>query len=216
MFVGHLAVALGAKKLEPRLPLAALTAAAFGLDILWPVFLLAGLEVVRIDQGNTRFTPLDFVSYPWSHSLLMSVVWGTLAALVAAASLQSKRGALIIGALVVSHWILDWITHRPDLPLWPGGPLEGLGLWNSLAATILVEGVLFASGIAIYLGASHARDAIGRWAFWALVLVTGAAWILGPVTPPPPGVTALAVTSLVMVAVFLAWVIWIDRHRASA
>lgn len=216
MFVGHFAVALAAKRLEPRLPLSALTAAAFGLDVLWPVFLLVGLEVVRVDPGNTRFTSLDFVSYPWSHSLAMSLIWGAFAALAAAAGLRTIRGAVIVGGAVVSHWILDWITHRPDLPLWPGGPLEGLGLWNSIPGTIIVEGSLFAAGIAIYLRASRARDAVGRSAFWALVLVTGAVWITQPVMPPPPGATAIGVASVSMIAVFLAWVIWIERHRVSA
>src|SRR5215510_5990452 len=104
MFVGHLAVALGATRLRPRLPLAALAAAAFGLDLLWPLFLLLGLETVRIDPGNTAFTPLDFVSYPWSHSLLMSAVWGAIAGAVAARRLGSRTAGLVIAAAVVSHW----------------------------------------------------------------------------------------------------------------
>jgi membrane-bound metal-dependent hydrolase YbcI (DUF457 family) len=213
MFIGHLAVALGARKVEPRLPLATLTMAAFGLDVLWPIFLLTGLEVVRVDPGNTAFTPLDFVSYPWSHSLLMSVVWGTIAALAAARWFRSQRIALVIGLAIVSHWILDWITHRPDLPLWPGGPRVGLGLWNSIPATILVESALLASGIALYLRVSRARDAIGRWAFRALILVAVAIWISGPFTAPPPSVEAIGWVSLAGVVMFLAWTIWIERHR---
>jgi membrane-bound metal-dependent hydrolase YbcI (DUF457 family) len=213
MFVGHLAVALGAKKVDPRLPLAALTTAAFGLDVLWPIFLLTGVEVVRVDPGNTPFTPLDFVSYPWSHSLLMSAIWGTCAAVAAAVWFRSRRIALVAGLAVVSHWILDWITHRPDLPLWPGGPREGLGLWNSIPGTILVESALLAAGIAMYLQVSRARDAIGRWAFWALILVAGAIWISGPFTPPPPDAATIGWVSLIGVVMFLAWTIWIERHR---
>jgi hypothetical protein len=213
MFVGHLAVALGARKVESRLPLAALTAAAFGLDLLWPVFLLAGIEMVRIDPGNTRFTPLDFVSYPWSHSLVMSGVWGAAAGVIAASWLKTSRAGVIIAAAVVSHWVLDWITHRPDLPLWPGGPLEGLGLWNSILGTVVVEGALFAAGIWLYLRATSPRDAVGRWAFWSLIAVTSLAWLSGPVSPPPPNVTALAVVSLVLAGVLVVWVIWIERHR---
>ena len=79
MFVGHVAVALSAKRIEPRLSLGALVAAACGLDLLWPVLVLLGIEVVHVDPGNTAFTPLDFVSYPWSHSLLMAVVWAAIA-----------------------------------------------------------------------------------------------------------------------------------------
>jgi hypothetical protein len=213
MFVGHLAVALGGKTVEPRLSLAAYVAGAFGLDLLWPVFLLAGIEVVRIDPGASAFTPLAFVSYPWSHSLLMSVVWGGVAALIAARSPAGRRGALIIGAVVISHWVLDWVTHVPDLPLWPGGPKFGLGLWNSTPATLLVEGALFAAAIAIYSRAVPARDAAGKWSFRALVLLVTAVWISGPFSPPPPSVNAIIVVSLMVAAIFPLWAAFIDRHR---
>src|SRR5580704_6715491 len=100
------------------------------LDLLWPLFLLAGWEQVRIDPGNTAFTPLDFVSYPYSHSLAMSVVWGILFALLYWGATRYVAGAVVIGFGVVSHWILDFVTHRPDLPLYPGGTARvGLGLW---------------------------------------------------------------------------------------
>ena len=213
MFVGHLAVALGAKKVEPRLGLPALVAAAFGLDLLWPIFLVLGLEVVRIDPGNTNFTPLDFQSYPWSHSLAMSVLWGAAAGIAARAWLGHTRAGLVVAALVVSHWALDFVTHRPDLPLWPGGPLEGLGLWNSVGATIVVEGAMFAAAVAWYLRTTTSRDAQGRWSFWLLVAVTTGAWLSGPLSPPPPSATAIAAVGLLMAVVFPAWAGWIDRHR---
>ena len=213
MFVGHLAVALVAKKAEPKVPLAALVAAVFGADLLWPVFLALGLEVVRIDPGNTAFTPLDFVSYPWSHSLLMDVIWGALAGSIAMWTLRSPRAGVIIGLAVVSHWVLDFASHRPDLPLWPGGPLFGLGLWNSVAATIVVEGAMLVSAIVIYVRAAPARDATGRWAFWGLVVVCTAAWISGPFSAPPPSVSALTAVALAMAVVLPLWAAWIDRHR---
>ena len=124
MFVGHLAVAFGAKTVMPRVPLGWLVAAAFGLDLIWPLFLLAGLEHVRIDPGNTAFTPLAFDDYPWSHSLMMSFVWGLIAGVLAAARLKNHKlaGGSMIAAVAISHWILDFMTHRPDLPLWPVSP----------------------------------------------------------------------------------------------
>jgi hypothetical protein len=216
MFVGHLAVALVAKKAEPRVPLAAFVAAVFGADLLWPVFLLLGLEVVRIDPGNTPFTPLDFVSYPWSHSLLMDVLWGALAGWVAMRALGSPRAGVLIGLAVVSHWVLDFASHRPDMPLWPGGPMVGLGLWNSVAATLVVEGAMLAAAVAVYTRAMPARDGTGRWAFWGLLAVCIGAWISGPFSPPPPSVTAIVVVGLVMAAVLPLWAAWIDRHRRSA
>lgn len=214
MFVGHLAVALGAKKVEPRVPLAALAAAAFGLDLLWPVFVLAGLEVVRVEPSATAFTPLDFASYPWSHSLLMSLVWGAAAGLVAARLLNSSRAGALIAAAVVSHWILDLVTHRPDLPVWPGGPRVGLGLWNSIPATLVVEGALFAAAIAIYVRAAPARDAAGRWSFWTLVALLTAIWASGPVSPPPPSQTAIGVVGLAVAVLIVPWIMWIERHRS--
>jgi membrane-bound metal-dependent hydrolase YbcI (DUF457 family) len=215
MVVGHLAVALGAKRIEPRVTLPVLVAAVFGLDILWPVFVLAGLETVRIDPGNTAFTPLDFVNYPWSHSLLMSLVWGAIAGHFARVGFQSVRAGLVVGALVVSHWLLDFVVHRPDLPLWPGGPRVGLGLWQSIPGTLVVEGLLFAAGIAIYLRTTRAIDGQGRWGLVALLVTLGALWASSPFGPPPPSVTAVAIVGVVMAVVIPVWAAWIERHRAA-
>jgi membrane-bound metal-dependent hydrolase YbcI (DUF457 family) len=213
MFVGHMAVALGAKKVEPRAPLAALVAAAFGLDLLWPIFLLAGIEVVRVEPGNTAFTPLDFASYPWSHSLLMSLVWGAAAGALAARACRNRRVGLIIAAAVVSHWVLDVVTHRPDLPIWPGGPQVGLGLWNSIPATLVIEGAMFVAAIVLYTRAAPARDAVGRWAFGALMVLIGVVWATGPISTPPPNPTAIGAVGLVIAGLMVPWVMWIERHR---
>lgn len=213
MVVGHIAVALAAKRVEPRLPLAALIAAACGLDVLWPVFVLAGIETVRIDPGNTAFTPLDFVSYPWSHSLLMAIVWGAIAGHVARLRLKSFVAGFVIAIAVVSHWVLDYVTHRPDLPLWPGGPKVGLDLWNSISGTIEIEGLIFAGGIAIYHHATKAIDAQGKWAFVALIVVMTALWVSGPFAPPPPNPTAVAIAAVVLVILLPLWANWIERHR---
>ena len=150
MFVGHLAVSLGAKAVEPRASLSALVGASFGLDLLWPLLLLAGLEVVQVAPGNTAFTPLAFESYPWSHSLFMALVWGVAGGVVAYLATKTQPAAAMVGIVVVSHWVLDFVTHRPDLPLWPGEPRVGLGLWNSVPATLLLEGGFFLAVIAFY------------------------------------------------------------------
>ena len=214
MFVGHLAVSLGAKAVEPKAPLPALVAASFGLDLLWPLLLLAGVETVSVAPGNTAFTPLAFESYPWSHSLFMAAVWGVLAWVLAYRATKSQRVSLLVGAVVVSHWVLDFVTHRPDLPLWPGGPKLGLGLWNSVPATILLEGGLFLVAIAIYVRTQKPRDAVGTWAFWALVALTSVIWITQPWSPPPPSSNAVAAVALAM-WVFPWWAFWIDRHRST-
>src|SRR6516165_7208247 len=115
MFIGHFAVGCASKKFAPRTNLGILMAAPLWLDILWPFFLLLGWEHVRIDPGNTRFTPLDLYDYPWSHSLLMSIVWATLFAGLYYTFARYRAGAIVIWIGVVSHYILDWITHRPDM-----------------------------------------------------------------------------------------------------
>jgi len=212
MFVGHLSVALLAKKVEPRLPLSALVAAAFFIDLIWPMFLLVGLESVKVDPGNTAFTPLDFTHYPWSHSLLMSLAWGTLAGILAYFKFGGRSAFWIVGGLVVSHWLLDLITHRPDLPLWPFGPIVGLGLWNSVMGTIFLEGALYACAVALYTKFTQPRDGVGRWSFWALIIFVGTIWILQPWSPPPPNSQSVAFVSLAIWLLPL-WVHWIERHR---
>ncbi|MHB1329950.1 MAG: hypothetical protein ACYC2K_17260 [Gemmatimonadales bacterium] len=214
MLVGHLAVALAAKKVEPRVPLGAAVAAVFGLDLLWPLLLLVGVESVQIHPGDTAFTNLAFESYPWSHSLLLSLGWSVLIMLTGRRLMGSWRPAAILGGLVLSHWVLDFITHRPDLPLWPAGPVAGLGLWNSVPGTILIEGGLLAAGVWIYLGASSARDRVGRWALAALVLITGGLWITQPWTPPPPSATAVAWGALIL-WLLPPWAHWIEQHRQA-
>src|SRR6185436_9757600 len=141
MFIGHYAVALGAKKLVPRASLGTLIAAATFLDLVWPVFLILGIEKVSIAPGITAFTPLDFESYPYSHSLLTAIAWGALfGAVYFLRAGRNATAALVMGALVVSHWILDAATHRPDLPLDPWSDIRvGLGLWDSIPATLAVE-----------------------------------------------------------------------------
>src|SRR4051812_46150446 len=120
MFIGHFGVAMAAKRVAPAASLGTLVLAAQLVDLIWPAMLLLGIEQVRIDPGITRVTPLDFVHYPYTHSLVASLAWGALLALVYGASRKDWRTALWLAVLVVSHWVLDAIVHRPDLPLWPG------------------------------------------------------------------------------------------------
>src|SRR3954470_24943876 len=117
MFIGHFALGFAAKRAAPRLSVAVLFAAAQFADLLWPFLVALGIEQVRIDPGNTAFTPLAFVSYPYSHSLLFLCVWGALFGAICAVMIRSALSGAVVAALVVSHWVLDWITHRPDMPI---------------------------------------------------------------------------------------------------
>jgi MFS superfamily sulfate permease-like transporter len=142
MFVGHFGVALASKRAAPQVSLGWLFAACQLADLLWPVLVLAGVEHFRIDPGNTAVTPIAFDHYPWSHSLVMNVLEGAALGAIYFALRRDRRGALVIALLVVSHWVLDWITHRPDMPLAPWSDVKlGLGLWSSVAATVVVETV---------------------------------------------------------------------------
>src|SRR4051812_45506817 len=157
MFIGHFAVAFAAKPAAPSVSLGTLFLACEWVDLVWPVFALIGLERVEIRSGITAFTPLDFVHYPWTHSLLMGAVWAAAFGLVYFVVRRHRRAALIAAAVVLSHWFLDLVVHRPDLPLIPGGDSRwGLGLWNSITATLALEGTLFLAALLFYVKRTRA------------------------------------------------------------
>jgi len=197
MFIGHFAVGFAAKRSAPRSSEPVLLTAPLLADIPWPAFLLLGWEQVRIDPGNPRFTPFDLVSYPWSHGLLMLCVWATAFGAIYYAIARYWAGRVAIWIGVVSHWVLDWVTHRRDMPLVPGGGRYGLGLWNSIAGTMVVEFLMFAVGLSMYVGATRAKDRIGRYAFWAYVGLLLVSYIGDRVSKPPASVGE-----------------WFDRHRS--
>jgi membrane-bound metal-dependent hydrolase YbcI (DUF457 family) len=214
VFIGHFAVAFAAKKVAPKASLGTLVLAAAFLDVVWPVLVLLGIERFRIVPGLTAVNPFDFVYYPWSHSLLMTAVWGLAFGLVYLAVKGDRVGAIWVGIAVASHWFLDFVTHRPDMPLYPGGGERlGLGLWQSIPATFAIEGLLFAAGIAVYVKATKSRDRIGTIAWWAMVGVLLALYIPGPWSSPPPSQNAVVILGIVALAIFGPWAYWIDDHR---
>jgi membrane-bound metal-dependent hydrolase YbcI (DUF457 family) len=215
MFLGHFGVGFGAKAAAPKTSLGTLFLAAQFIDLLWPSLLLVGLETVEIAPGITKVTPLDFTHYPITHSLVAVLVWAALFAGVYYLLKRYPKGAWICGLAVISHWVLDALTHRPDLPLVPGGAARiGLGLWNSLPATLVVELAIFAVGVGLYLRATRAADRIGSIALWALVgflLLVYFGNIFGTL---PPSVTAMAWVAQAQ-WLLVIWAYWIDRHRRA-
>lgn len=216
MFLGHYAVAAAAKKAAPKTSLGTLVLATQLIDLVWPVLVLAGVERVRIDPGNTAFTPLDFESYPITHSLLAVLAWGVAFGAVYLLVRRYPRGAIVAGALVVSHWVLDALTHRPDLPLAPGsGTLIGLGLWDSVPLTLAFELPLFVGGVWLYMRVTKPADGTGRWAFWGFVGLLGLIYLANVIGPPPPSEEAIGWAGLLL-WLFVPWAYWIDRHREVA
>lgn len=213
MFLGHFGVALAAKKAAPGTSLGTLVLATQFADLLWPIFLLLGWERVRIEPGIMRLSALDFTSYPISHSLLAQVAWGALLALIYFAVKRKAKTAVLLGTCVVSHWFLDWVVHRADLPLTPWSDRRsGLGLWNSLPATVALEIGLLAIGLVFYLRATRARDRTGNIALWSFLIVLVTLWAGAIFGPPPPNDRVLAWSAL-LIWLTVPWAAWADRHR---
>jgi len=212
MFLGHFGLGLAGKRVAPAVSLGTLFLAVQWADLLFFPLVLLGVEHFRIAPGATRVTPMDFYDYPISHSLAWLVVWGLVVGGIYAAFRKSRAGAVLLGLGVVSHWFLDVLVHRPDMPVLPSGPKVGLGLWSSPAATAVAEALVYGAGIAMYLRTTRAADRTGRWAFWALVVFLAVAWLASVLGPPPPDERAVVWTGLAM-WLFVPWGWWIDRHR---
>jgi hypothetical protein len=213
MFIGHFAVAYGAKRLAPRASLGTLFAAAQLPDLVWPWLVVAGVEHATIAPGDTAFTPLRFDSYPVSHSLVTVAAWGAAFGAVHFWRKRRATDAIVLALLAVSHWVLDFVSHRPDMPLWPGGPRLGLGLWNSVPATVVVELLLFAAGLGLALSASRARDGVGRWGFAGLAGFLLLMYAANAAGPPPPSMTAVGWGGAIGGIVLALLAVWVDRHR---
>jgi LexA-binding, inner membrane-associated putative hydrolase len=216
MFIGHFGVGLAAKAVASNVSLGTLFLAAQFIDLLWPTLLLLGVERVRIEPGNTAVTPLAFEHYPFSHSLLAVLGWAVLLGAISFRFRRSMRGAVVIGAAVLSHWLLDLLVHRPDLPLYPGATqLYGLGLWSSVGATLAVEVPIFVAGVWLYARITKPRDATGRFALWGLVAFLCIIYLGNLSGQAPPSVAAIAWLGQAQ-WLLVAWAYWVDRHRRPA
>ena len=216
MFIGHFAVALAAKRAAPAVSLGTLFLACQLADLVWPNLVLAGIERFSIVPGITVVTPLNFEWYPYSHSLVALAGWAGVVALIYRAVRKAPAQALlVIGTLVISHWVLDVVSHRPDVPLTLGGDTRlGLGLWNSRPATVIVELLMLVGGIVLYVATTRPIDRIGTFAFQGLILFLLAINIGNMYGPAPPSVAAVAWSAQALWLV-VAWGYWIDRHRIT-
>lgn len=215
MFLGHFATGLAAKPLAPRLPLPLLLLAPQLLDVVWPVLVGAGVEHARLEPGHLDASPLVLEHMPYSHSLVMAAVWGVVTAAIYVLATRDRRGAVVLALLVISHWVLDYVAHEPDMPLWPGDVGHGLGLWRSLPATLITELAMFAVGAWIYTRATVARGRWGRigWPIFAVVLVAMA--IFATAGKPPPSLNAVLGSIAVLFVIIVGVAIAIDRQRPA-
>jgi hypothetical protein len=213
MFIGHFAAGMAGKKIAPTISLGTLFLAAQFLDLLWPTLLLLGLEHVVIKPGISAVTPLSFTHYPISHSLLAVLGWALLFGIVYFIATKRGSAAILLGTLVISHWVLDLIVHIPDLPLYPGdSPKVGFSVWNSPSLTIIIEGALFVTGLYFYVRSKQRAGQSISWRFWSLMIFLIAIHVMNFVGPPPPNVAAIAWTGHLQ-WIFLIWGWWADRQK---
>jgi hypothetical protein len=212
MFVGHYGPSFLAKRADRSIPLWVLFIAVQFLDVLWAPLVLLGIEKVRIVPGITASNPLDLYYMPYSHSLIAAIGWSIVGA--AAHQLLARpsalRSSVIVGIAVFSHWVLDFIVHRPDLPLYDNTAKVGLGLWNAPAVALALEALLLLGGIWLYFRDQLSR-AIGTFVFGALMIALQTYIFFGP---PPLSGKAAASTAIIAYAV-LALVIWWLQDRKT-
>jgi hypothetical protein len=222
MFLGHYGVAFALKRAEPKLSLGTLFLAVQLADLLWGVFLLLGWERVRIDPGFTAVTPLQFLEYPISHSLVGMTCWALIGAAVYYSwptrdTSRHWQAAALVGVAILSHFPLDVVVHAPDLPVWgQDSPMLGLGLWNNPMATLLLELVTLAAGVAVYIGFRSRRHPARPGRLAGLLLVLVAVYLVSLFGPPPPSVTAIAVADIIGLLLLAGFAAWADRRVTPA
>jgi LexA-binding, inner membrane-associated putative hydrolase len=219
MLTGHLAVGFIGKRVESKLSVGTLVLAALLSDLLWCVFLITGVERVQFKPGIVvspairALDALEASEVGYSHSLMMTAIWGVLLALLYYAVRRNPTGAWVLFGAVLSHWVLDVISHPPDMPLLPGGMQRkfGFGLWNSIPATLAIEGALWAAAIFLYLRTARPRARSFFYVFWSAIVLLTIAWIGNIAGPPPANVSTIGFSSLAFFSLTVAWAYWINR-----
>jgi hypothetical protein len=217
MFVGHYGPSFAIKSLRPAIPLWQLFIAVQLVDVVWAVLVLLGVEKVRIVPGITASNPLDLYYMPYTHSLVAAIFWSVAVALVSwlLSRVTTRSAAVWIGVAVFSHWILDFVVHRPDLPLYDDTLKVGLGLWNYPVVALSLEAALLFGGMILYLRVTTPINAIGRVGppvFGAVMLAIQSYIFFGP---PPVSPAAAAITALVSYVLFAVLAEWLARQRTQ-
>ncbi len=216
MLVGHLAVGFVAKRVEPKISLGTLVLAPMIADLLWCLFMIAGIEHVQFKPGMGAANYVAASDVAMSHSLLMDAIWAALFAAAYFLGRRDPREAWVLFAAVLSHWPLDFVSHRPDMPLAPGVPKYfGLGLWTSLPATLIVEGGFWLLAIVLYARGTRPLKRLGVYAFWIVIALLTLAWYNNVAGPPPPNPRTAPIASLIFFSLIVAWAYWMNRLRPA-
>jgi len=217
MFVGHYGPGFAIKAARPELPLWLLFLAVQAVDIAWATFVLTGIEKVRIVPGITAASPLDLYYMPFTHSLVAALAWSVAAAAACKVLFRWKgwTACAWVGVAVFSHWIIDLLVHRPDLPLWGDEAKVGLGLWNYAGPSFALEAAVLGAGLWFYLARTRALTAVGRYgpAVFAVAMLALQGSTL--FAPPPASTTTIAVSALAGYLALAAVAGWIDRQRTA-
>ena len=215
MFIGHFGVSFAAKKFAPKVSLATLFIATQFVDILWPFLLVFGVEKVAVTPGYTKTNAFEFLHFPYTHSLFMGLIWGVIVGGIHWLVKHDKRSALVIGICVLSHWLLDVIVHTADLPLLPFGDYKvGLGLWNYVGITLIVETIIFLAGAFVYASVTKAKNKVGKWSLWMLIILLLIITLSNTFGPTPPNsVMILFYSFVILIAIIVGLSYWVDKNR---
>jgi membrane-bound metal-dependent hydrolase YbcI (DUF457 family) len=218
MFVGHYGPSFAIKALRPAIPLWVLFIAVQLVDVAWALLVLLGVEKVRIVPGITASNPLDLYYMPYTHSLAAAVIWSVAVTVLVMLMprLAPRSAAIWVGAAVFSHWVLDVLVHRPDLPIYDDTMKIGLGLWNFPTIALAIEVALLFGGMVMYLRVTSPINAIGRFGLPVLGVVMVAIQSYVFFGPAPTSPSAAATTALVSYFVFAALAEWLARQRRYA
>jgi len=217
MFVGHYGPSFAIKSIQPAIRLWVLFSAVQLLDVGWSVLVFLGVEKVRIVPGITASNPLDLYYMPYTHSLVAALAWAVAGIILCRLLLGIRDWAagLWIGMAVFSHWVLDFLVHRRDLPLYDDAAKVGLGIWNYPIIALCLEAFLLFGGMIMYLRRTRPLSTVGRLGppvFGVVMLAIQGYIFFGP---PPASQVAAAVTALVSYVVFAAVAHWLDWNRES-
>lgn len=221
MFIGHYGVALWLKKFDSKLSLGWLFLAVQLVDFFWSILVFFGIEKVTIVPGITEANPMDFVYYPFTHSLVAFIVWSSVIYLLVKilhfnSSLSKKSLGLLLGFAVFSHFLLDVIVHRPDLPLLGSDSFKlGLGLWNNVFFAYALETLIFVGGVYIYykVKSPMAKSRkIGLLVFTVLLLIMN---LINLFSVPPDNIKMIAVSGFMMYLLFSGFGFWLDKNLVS-